>query len=64
MQKVTYAGKSTIGVDLVLPDGTEVHVAHGETVEVADDVASNLLAQGWKPAKTKAPKADDTEEND
>lgn len=59
--KITYIGRHTGGV--YLPG--DVFVAHGETVDVADELGAELVARGdWKAAK--APKSTpdtSTEEN-
>lgn len=42
------------GVDVVLPDGSEVTVANGHYHDFADEVASSLLRQGplyWQVKK-------------
>lgn len=65
---VKYVGKSTVGVEVVLPDGSEVHADLFEVIEVPDDVGVQLVAQRWeeiKPPKTpKAAKADTPQEDD
>ncbi|MGE3620747.1 MAG: hypothetical protein AB7L84_09820 [Acidimicrobiia bacterium] len=48
--KRTYAGPVT-EVDLVLPDGSELHVKRGDVVDVPDDLV--LDAVEWPPVTTK-----------
>lgn len=53
MKILSYIGRHTRGVHLVMPNGTEQYVAHGGQVEVDDDHAARLLEQveNWIEAK-------------
>lgn len=55
--KLTYIGPHD-GVELVLPDGGIVEVAHGSTVEVDDEHGASLLEQhtNWQRAGARAGK--------
>ncbi len=54
MPAIKYQGRASGGVTLELPDGP-IHVPHGESVDVPDDIAKELLqsTQWTKGAKTK-----------
>lgn len=49
---IKYVGKHTDGVQVPLPSGESVPVAHGETVELPAEVAASLLEQeeSWEAA--------------
>lgn len=53
--KVKYVGRHLAGVQIAV-DGVEVHVKHGDAVEVDEGLGSQLLSQGdeWEPVKAAA----------
>ena len=57
--KITYVGRHTGGI--YLPG--DVPVAHGETVDVSDELGAELIARGDFKAAKKSTPAPDVEEN-
>lgn len=56
--RLKYAGVHA-GVHFRLPDGRQLEVEHGKTVDVPDEVGRSMLEQAdnWKPADADARKA-------
>ena len=62
MKKVRYIGRASNGVTVDI-GGTAVHVPHGETIDVEDDVAESLLNQDgqWQGAGGRTAEPEDTD---